>query len=172
MRAQAAIEYLTTYAWAIMLLIIVIGALAYFGFTNVQDYIPSSCQVDGPFTCDEWVAYQDSTLSRPEVAVVITNPTNSAYTISEAVFNYEGETGDLNCGRIRNLNTDVLIPQGQTYLIDAGASAEFTCNPLGGALMGLPPNEEVKIVFNFTYRKGTDGFEREGSGYFITTVLE
>ena len=51
-KAQAAMEFLTTYGWAILILIIVIVALANLGiFRSPQT--PNSCSVSAPFACSD-----------------------------------------------------------------------------------------------------------------------
>ena len=51
--AQAAMEYLMTYGWAIVILAVVLGALAYLGVFNPIDYAPKAqpgaCSVYRPF---------------------------------------------------------------------------------------------------------------------------
>ena len=42
-KAQAAMEFLMTYGWAILVVLIVIGALAYFGVLNPQNLLPEKC---------------------------------------------------------------------------------------------------------------------------------
>ena len=49
MRGQAAIEYLMTYGWAILAVIIAIGVLAYFGVFNQGDVVTSTVVVSPPF---------------------------------------------------------------------------------------------------------------------------
>jgi hypothetical protein len=42
-RGQAALEFLMTYGWAILVVLIVIGALAYFGVLNPTIMLPEKC---------------------------------------------------------------------------------------------------------------------------------
>jgi hypothetical protein len=44
-RAQAALEFLTTYGWAFLVILIMIGALSYFGVFNVDSFIPESSNI-------------------------------------------------------------------------------------------------------------------------------
>ena len=39
-KSQAALEFLTTYAWAFLIIIIMIGALAYFGVLSPSKLLP------------------------------------------------------------------------------------------------------------------------------------
>jgi len=53
-KAQAAFEYLTTYGWAILTVLIVIGALAYFGFLNPTNLLPNKCDFGKQLECVEY----------------------------------------------------------------------------------------------------------------------
>ena len=50
-KAQAAMEFLMTYGWAILVVLIVIGALAYFGVLNPQSLLPEKCTLQTGFNC-------------------------------------------------------------------------------------------------------------------------
>ena len=51
-KAQAAMEFLTTYGWAILILIIVIVALANLGVFRSPN-TPNTCSVSAPFACSD-----------------------------------------------------------------------------------------------------------------------
>ena len=42
-KGQAALEFLTTYGWAFLVILVMIGALAYFGVLNPQKFLPDKC---------------------------------------------------------------------------------------------------------------------------------
>ena len=50
-RSQAALEFLTTYAWAFVAIAIVIGALYYSGILDFSKYIPQKCTFPLQFKC-------------------------------------------------------------------------------------------------------------------------
>lgn len=50
-RGQSALEYLTTYGFAFLGLLAVIGALSYFGLFNVASFVPARCSLDGTMDC-------------------------------------------------------------------------------------------------------------------------
>jgi len=50
-KAQAAMEFLMTYGWAILVVLIAIAALAYFGVLNPGRYLPSSCNMPPGLSC-------------------------------------------------------------------------------------------------------------------------
>ena len=44
-RGQAAMEFLMTYGWAILVVLIAIGALAYFGVLNPEKFVQDRCVI-------------------------------------------------------------------------------------------------------------------------------
>ncbi len=57
-KAQAAMEFLMTYGWAILVVLAAIGALAYFGIFNFS--LPTKCELTG-FGCSDVVATSTGT---------------------------------------------------------------------------------------------------------------
>ena len=50
-KAQAAMEFLMTYGWAILVVLLSISALAYFGVLDPAKYLPSTCTLDPGLAC-------------------------------------------------------------------------------------------------------------------------
>ena len=46
-------EFLMTYGWAILVVLVAIGALAYFGVLSPSKFLPSSCTVAPGIGCDD-----------------------------------------------------------------------------------------------------------------------
>ena len=46
-------EFLMTYGWAILVVLVAIGALAYFGVLNPSRFLPSSCTIGPGLGCDD-----------------------------------------------------------------------------------------------------------------------
>jgi hypothetical protein len=54
-KGQAALEFLLTYSWAILVVIVIIGALAYFGVLNPENFIPEMCTFAAGLSCTDYV---------------------------------------------------------------------------------------------------------------------
>ena len=52
-KAQAALEFLTTYAWAFLVIIIMVGALAYFGVLSPSKLLPDRCNFGAEVGCNK-----------------------------------------------------------------------------------------------------------------------
>ena len=79
-KAQNAIEFLLSYGWMVMVVLIVIGALAYFGVLDPQLFLPERCYMASPLGCS------DLQIGRDGLAVVLSNNAGEGITISELSF--------------------------------------------------------------------------------------
>ncbi len=53
-KAQSALEFLTTYGWAFLVILIMIAAMAYFDVFNIGERVPGSCTFTQGLQCSEW----------------------------------------------------------------------------------------------------------------------
>lgn len=53
-KAQAALEFLTTYGWAFLVILIMMGAISYFGFLNPGSFLPKRCVISSEFACIDY----------------------------------------------------------------------------------------------------------------------
>jgi len=58
-KSQSALEFLITYGWAFLVILITIGALAYFGVLNPSNFLPEKALVTPGFTVSEFQLYND-----------------------------------------------------------------------------------------------------------------
>ena len=88
-RGQAAIEFLTTYGWAILLLIIAVGAIVGLGVFDPKT--PNICNADVPFICQE-VVFREGGFE----ATITTNDISSANVVANEVL-----INDVPCTSVR-----------------------------------------------------------------------
>ncbi len=63
-KGQAAFEYLTTYGWAMLAIVVTIGTLAYFGIFNPSQFVPERCYFGAQLICEDYmIQRQDSSSS-------------------------------------------------------------------------------------------------------------
>ena len=118
-KAQAAFEYLSTYGWAILAALVVVGALAYFGFLNPSNLLPNKCDFGKQMECVEYRIF-----STGKVNLMLRNNFGKAINITD--INWEntvlpphpfasaipiqpGETKEVNV----TLDTPYRIPAGE-----------------------------------------------------------
>ena len=76
-KSQAALEFLMTYGWAILVVLVAVGALAYFGVLSPDKFLPSKCLLQAGMGCVDYKA------TRTQVTAVIQN--SLGYDISSIV---------------------------------------------------------------------------------------
>jgi len=75
-KGQAAMEFLMTYGWAILVVLVAIGALAYFGVLNPDKILPNQCRLAQGLYCKSHKA--DAT----GVTMLVTNSLGKDITIT------------------------------------------------------------------------------------------
>ncbi|MFH1916222.1 MAG: hypothetical protein ABIJ21_03080 [Nanoarchaeota archaeon] len=70
-KGQSALEFLTTYGWAFMIILVMIGSLSYFGVLNMNTFIPERCQFDNAFSCTDFT-YEMGSPPKARMAIVNT----------------------------------------------------------------------------------------------------
>jgi len=92
-KAQASIEYLMTYGWAVLALMIVIGVLYSGGYFNVDRYLPDQCSFIPDFPCDSF-KISKSAADQYKVELYSSNGFGTKIKINN--FNLTGDLGTAN----------------------------------------------------------------------------
>ncbi len=71
-KSQAAMEFLMTYGWAILVVLVAIGALAYFGVLSPDRFLPAKCQLPAGIACTDF-KLQSGAGAANAVTVVLRN---------------------------------------------------------------------------------------------------
>lgn len=91
-RGQAALEFLMTYGWAIMVVLVVIGALSYFGVLNPSALMPERCTLTPGLGCDDFL------INTNGVSLKISNSLGKAINISNlSISQYDGDSKVGSC---------------------------------------------------------------------------
>jgi hypothetical protein len=106
-KGQAAMEFLMTYGWAILVVLAAIGALAYFGVLSPDKFLPDKCSTIAPFTCTEWRF--DKTGDTGGTAVMVFKQ-NTGYTLTNWTVNMTGTT---TC----NVGSNVAVANGDAFTV-------------------------------------------------------
>jgi len=146
-KAQAAMEFLMTYGWAILVVLVVIGALAYFGVLSPQKLLPDKCLFGpgiGPCT--------DYKVTPTTLELVLTNGFGEEIIISDM--------------KVTQGGTDLVCVIGGAVTIVPGSRNTVTCLATNLGTVGQKTNLEVDL----TYTKGTGLLTHIISGQVATTV--
>lgn len=147
-KAQAALEFLMTYGWAILVVLIAAGALAYFGVLSPDKLFPDKCVLPAGIGCLDYrvesfraVLVLQNTLGEPitinkvvisannqecsdNETIALNNDEKAVYTITEC---NNGEAGKIFDGAIN-----------VTYTIEQKLAHSITGNLKARVVEGLP----------------------------------
>ena len=72
-KGQAAMEFLMTYGWAILVVLAAIGALAYFGVLSPDRFLPKKCTMESGFGCVDFSITDGNSDGNGVLVVYLTN---------------------------------------------------------------------------------------------------
>ena len=72
-KGQAAMEFLMTYGWAILVVLAAIGALAYFGVLSPDRFLPDKCTATPPFSCTSFKVAASGGANGNDVTLFLSN---------------------------------------------------------------------------------------------------
>ena len=116
-KAQAAMEFLMTYGWAILVVLAAIGALAYFGVLSPDRFLPEKCTMPSGIAC------LDFRYSGTAIEMVIQNSAGFDMTGVSVTVNGTG------CNAA-DTTTQTTLTNGQQ------ATYTVTCSPSSGKFKG------------------------------------
>ncbi len=141
-KGQAAMEFLMTYGWAIIVVLITIGALAYFGVLSPERIFGSSCILEPGLNCEDFKVDSEG------VTLIIRNGLGVYITDVEVSLVVDLPEG-INCNSVID-NDGINDGASKTYLI--------TCPS------GITEDALFKADINFKYKKSGFTLERTAIG--------
>lgn len=155
-RAQAALEYLTTYGWALIAIIGAIGIMAYAGIGDVSSQIPTKCELGSTMSCGGYIATVNGTF-----AFEFINYEGSAINVTGFACFYPYE----NSGLLYDLTVPEVVAQGdrRVILCDASNHPQFPFDYKGKKLF------EVKIFYKLAEEQA---LPKIASGDLVVGVSE
>ena len=104
-KGQAAMEFLMTYGWALLVVLIAIAALAFFGLLNSGRFLPEKCEITPGLTC---VGFTAMTNGSPD-----TNHSNVTILLNNGI-GMDMENIEVNMSNCHSTNSTALLSQGNT----------------------------------------------------------
>lgn len=145
-RSQASLDFIMTYGWSIMMVLVAIGVLAYFGVLSPDKFVPSTCTFPSGIGCMDFLAVDEFGPGYGYVAVSIKN------SLGYDITNVRMSASDCR----DNSDTLSLIKNGAT---DGTFSATYCFITAGQKYNGQVnitfTNAETGITHNFQGRVST-----------------
>ena len=140
-KAQAALEFIMTYGWAILVVLVAIGALAYFGVLSPDRFLPNKCTLQSGIACVDHKATS---------AAVDARITNS--------LGYDLSSITVAAGSCGTSSSPATLSNGQS------ATYSITCTP------ALTVGSKYNAQFNITYTVTETGISHKNQGQITTRV--
>ena len=156
-KGQAAMEFLMTYGWAILVVLIAIGALAYFGVLNPSKFLPNSCTIAPGVACTEFKA----TNTNSNITLILSNGKGVDLNFTGVTFR---ASASQSCSAL-SPGASVTIADGGT-----GAISIANCNAQAAGMVGSV-GSRLKADISLTYiESGSTLGQRVFSGSMVTKV--
>ena len=132
-QGQAALEFLTTYGWAFLVILIMIGALAYFGVLDPAKFLPQRCQFGTELQCQRFTLDSTQNLSRFELRNALPDPVY----INSVQYKYPEEETWRSC---RALSSTVTIKRE--------TSGTVVCDDMAGLNSGTKQRVQFRVAYS------------------------
>ena len=109
-KSQAALEFIMTYGWAILVVLVAIGALAYFGVLSPDQFLPNRCTFPSGIACVDYIAVDEFGAGNGYITISIRNILG--YDIKNVIFKASGCTNTDSFGLIKNGQDAVQLSAG------------------------------------------------------------
>lgn len=165
-KGQAALEFLTTYGWAFLVILVAIGGLSYFGVFDMGRLLPEGCKLDTNLVCgDVYVLTGDST---NRFQVELKNTRDKYINITSIELYEKSLAEDIFDKHIAPCQAAPVVPRidpGRTEDVDfAGLTNAATCG------LDYSINSKKTFIMEVTYTVGTSSIQQVSSGEITTTV--
>jgi hypothetical protein len=184
-KAQAAMEFLMTYGWAILVVLVAIAALAYFGVFSPGKWLPTACTIGSGFSCVEFKVNGSSAagsgspaFDQGNVYVKIRN--GQGTTINVNMFNLTDTATGKTCvlARLEKFMCAGVVgaPQGGCLVTDLNggqirdgesASINVNCSTLKA---GVTAGTQFKGAMKITYTKAGETLTHTVQGDLVGKV--
>ena len=155
-KAQAAMEFLMTYGWAILVVLIVIGALAYFGVLDPQRLLPPRCTLPPGMLCKDYVVSQ----ADDEIRLEVQNGLGRAINVTAADATAVGDT-PVTC---TNAAVGAQIPNGESGQI------VLTCPAIAASYKDPGRKWRWDIAIYWHYADTDSSYAKSYAGELFTSI--
>jgi len=162
-RGQAALEFLTTYGWAFLVILIMIGALAYFGILKPSKLLPERCTFGTEIGCQDFVL--DGTNSR--TILRLKNGVGESIKLNYTNFTSESRTPFVCSGQV-----DFTSVMGSDGIWANGEVIDVNYTNCNFAATGMISGEKGKVSITlgyYTVRSGPE-YKHDVQGEVYATV--
>ncbi|MAE13297.1 hypothetical protein CMO92_01920 [Candidatus Woesearchaeota archaeon] len=149
-KAQISLEFIVTYGWILVLILLTIGTLSYFGILSPSRYIKESCEISNQLQCVDFEVFKN--LVELDIRNEFGKPIMIHY-LNISTESY-GHIDECNC-RIGGF--------------DPSTTESFSCLPFAPE---LPPRNKVKFNIEILYQRETGSPIHRATGTLLANVKD
>ena len=153
-KGQAAMEFLMTYGWAMMVILVMIGALAYFGVLNPTLLVPDRCISSSDFSCIDYEVLAPAE-KVPVVSVVLGNGVGRTIYFEQVTCEHNGQSVP---GSAVDRGSGTIIAVGDAWSPREEIIASCDMPSLAGFA-----GQKARLTVLVAYRRSAEGFIHEGT---------
>ena len=146
-KSQAAMEFLMTYGWAILVVLAAIAALAYFGVLSPEKFLPQKCILQPGLAC------VSNKVETDKVTLVISNGLGRTLVINSI------QAGD--CEKT-GLTEEMLSGKDHTFVMDTKVG--------GGVCANGPSKDKFKADITLKYTEKDTSLTKTAYGNIVTQI--
>lgn len=152
-------EFLTTYGWAFLVILVMIGALAYFGVLDPSRYLPQRCQFGTELHCNRFALQPDSVTGFGDTArFELRNALPEDIYINNIQYRPPGEDSYYQCSN-GGAGAD-WDPAVNTDNIEISRETKQTLNcTMDAGGVDLEPGDKTRVQFRIDYSQGGTGYD-------------
>lgn len=158
-KGQAAMEFLMTYGWALLVVLIAIGALAFFGVLNPSKFLPNSCTVAPGFACTDFAA----SATTQSIIVILQNGLGENLNSVKMSLSNSNVAG---CDAGGGAFTPAWVIVGPYTSLNDGAATTFTRS----CTSGLAKGSKFKGDLQVDYQIGTTSLAHKKVGQLVVGI--
>lgn len=159
-KGQAAIEFLMTYGWAILVVLVVIGALGYFGVLSPTALLPEKCVFGVELAC------QDYALHTNKIELKLQNNIGTAMVITKAAVVSDDKVTPL-CETTSEGKAGAIAGPSPLQNSQVGS---YSIDCTKGTNLAGREGQKTRLYVNVWYKKGETGLEHKIEGDIFAIV--
>lgn len=170
-KAQGALEFLMTYGWAFLVILVMVGALAYFGILNPSKFLPDRCNFGAEIMCKKG-EYRISNSGNETIKVNLINQFGSSVKIKSV--KVDSDVTSLSAANCLDVTFDSTALKGATeFLWNEGKVTTLKVG-CGDNAMTLPVGDKVKVTLNVEWYTATGSaeFAHTTAGDIYTSIVK
>lgn len=158
-KAQAALEFLTTYGWAFLVILLMMGTLAYFGILSPGRVLPGRCTFGAEFQCLDYQIVQTGAAPNPQLKLRLKNSVGLPIDITSFTLTKD-DGGPITC-----------TPNATISGWRPGYVKDLAWTSCSGT--GWVAQDKIKVLVILRYNSvaSGSGYSKDVQGEVFTTVI-